>query len=101
MRIGMLSGLAIAGVLATLAGAAAQQKPSTGPAPAADTSRAPEPGANSFVESQARDLLTSHGYTDVSPLVNDRQGIWRGTAKKGADRVTVSVDYKGHVTTHP
>jgi hypothetical protein len=99
MRIGMLSGLAVASLLATLAGAAAQQK---APAdPAADAGHAPEPGANSFVESQARDLLTAKGFTDVSPLVNDRQGIWRGTAKKDGSPVTVSVDYKGHVSAHP
>jgi hypothetical protein len=97
--------MAVAGVLAMLSTAVAQQKSSESP----DVSRAdgdkagkpPEPGANSFVESQARDLLTSQGYTDVSALVNDSQGIWRGTAMKGADKVQVSVDYKGHVTAKP
>lgn len=61
----------------------------------------PEPGANSFAEGQARDLLKSQGYSDVSPLVNDRQGIWRGTAMKGAAKLNVSVDYKGHVSATP
>lgn len=54
-------------------------------------------GANSFAEGQARKLLQSHGYDDVSPLVNDRSGIWRGTATKDGKPVHVSVDYKGHI----
>jgi hypothetical protein len=107
MRIAWLSGMAVAGVLATLATAAAQQNPAMltpGVGHAADSAQAqrpPEPGANSFAEGQARDLLKSQGYSDVSPLVNDRQGIWRGTAMKGAEKVHVSVDYKGHVSATP
>jgi hypothetical protein len=55
------------------------------------------PGANSFVESQARAAIVAKGYVDVSPLMNDRQGIWRGTARKGDQTFNVSVDYMGHV----
>jgi hypothetical protein len=60
-------------------------------------SAAPIPGANSFAESQAKKLIESKGYENVSPLVNDSQGIWHGTATKGQVKVEVSVDYKGHV----
>lgn len=59
------------------------------------------PGANSFSEGQARDLLTSHGYSDVSKLVNDSQGIWRGTAMNGTQHVHVSVDFKGNISAQP
>lgn len=57
-------------------------------------------GANSFAEGQARTLLQEKGYAEVSPLVNDRQGIWHGTAKKGQSKVSVSVDFQGHVAEH-
>ena len=62
-----------------------------------DNATPPAPGAISSAESQARPLIESKGYTNVSPLVNDRQGIWHGTATKGQAKVEVSVDYKGHV----
>ncbi len=58
----------------------------------------PVPGANSFSEGQARSLIESQGYSDISALTNDREGIWRGTARQGGARVHVSVDYQGHVT---
>ena len=74
----------------------ASMQQSTGAAKAA-ASAAPLPGANSFAERQARALIESKGYTDVSTLMNDSQGIWRGTATKGQTKVHVSVDFKGHV----
>jgi len=55
------------------------------------------PGANSFMESQARAAIAAKGFGDISPLVNDEQGIWRGTATRNGQTVHVSVDYKGHV----
>ena len=55
------------------------------------------PGANSFAESQAKALLEAKGYEQVSALVNDSKGIWRGTATKGNAKVEVSVDYMGHI----
>jgi hypothetical protein len=58
------------------------------------------PGANSFAEGQAKALIESKGYDNVSALVNDSQGIWHGTATKGQAKVHVSVDYKGHVNAH-
>ena len=56
-----------------------------------------KPGANSFAESQARDLLKKQGYSDVSPLVNDKDGIWHGKAVKNQTTYDVSVDYQGHI----
>ena len=105
MRLGFRSGLAVVALLATLGRADAQQNQ-------ADTTRIGQPqqhpggeppvsGANSFSEGQARRLIEAHGYNSVSALVNDRQGIWHGTASKGAARVHVFVDYKGHVSAKP
>lgn len=82
---------------------ASAQDPSTLESPAMRSNAAPAPmarGANSFLESQARDAIRKQGYDNVSALVNDSQGIWRGTATKGQNTVNVSVDYKGHVDAH-
>jgi hypothetical protein len=58
----------------------------------------PEPGANSFTESQAKSRLEGAGYSNVSALRKDEQGIWRGTAMKDGKRVNVAVDFKGNIT---
>ena len=107
MRIGSRSGLAAAGLWLTLAPALAQQNPMDNPSvvqPKSDKTEKsetpPVAGANSFSEGQARQLIESKGYANVSALMNDGQGIWRGTASKGAAKVSVSVDYKGNVTVH-
>jgi len=57
------------------------------------------PGANSFTEAQARSAIEGAGYTDVGPLTQDAQGVWKGQASKGGSKTSVSVDYKGAVTT--
>lgn len=56
------------------------------------------PGANSFTEGQAKTRLEDKGYTAVSGLKKDADGIWRGTAMMGSKSVSVSVDYKGDIT---
>jgi hypothetical protein len=56
------------------------------------------PGANSFTESQARGRLEKNGYTQVSELKKDNEGIWRGSAMKDGTTVQVSVDYKGDIS---
>jgi hypothetical protein len=56
------------------------------------------PGANSFTEGQAKSRLEKEGYTAVSGLTKDADGIWRGTAMKNAKSVSVGVDYKGNIS---
>ena len=58
---------------------------------------APLKGANSFTQGQARDRAIAAGLTQVTTLVKDDDGIWRGTARKGETRVKVAVDFKGNV----
>ncbi|MES2033093.1 MAG: hypothetical protein V4466_02860 [Pseudomonadota bacterium] len=55
------------------------------------------PGANSFTEAQAQKAITDAGYTDVGPLTQDEQGLWKGSATKDGTKTPVSVDYKGAV----
>lgn len=59
---------------------------------------APLPGANSFTEAQARERIAEKGYTEVSALVKDENGIWRGKATMAGKAVDVQVDFKGNVT---
>ena len=66
---------------------------------ATTSANAPQPakGANSFTEGQAQSRLESAGYSNVSGLKKDDDGIWRGTASKGGSSTNVWVDYKGSV----
>ena len=66
----------------------------------ADAETPPFPGANSFTESQARSRIEDRGFTNVSGLKKDDQGIWRGTAMKDGKAVAVALDYKGNVVAH-
>jgi len=64
--------------------------------------KAPEPGAplkgaNSFTEGQAKDRAIAAGFTSVSSLAKDGDGIWRGSAMKDGKSVKVAVDFKGNV----
>ena len=67
--------------------------PNTPPNPAA-----PVAGANSFTESQAKSRLETDGFSNVSGLQKDANGVWRGKANKGGRAVDVSVDFQGNVT---
>jgi hypothetical protein len=63
--------------------------------------KAPLKGANSFTEGQAKDRAVAAGFTHVSELKKDDDGIWRGTAMQDGKKVNVAVDYKGNVVGHP
>jgi putative membrane protein len=68
-----------------------------GAAPPGTSGRGPAPGANSFTEGQAKSRIESQGFTSVSALTKDDQGIWRGKATKDGKTVTVSLDFHGDV----
>ncbi|ADV14525.1 DUF4142 domain-containing protein [Mesorhizobium ciceri] len=55
------------------------------------------PGANSFTEAQAKSRIEGAGYTNVSKLTKDDQGIWRGHATKAGESLAVGLDYQGNV----
>lgn len=84
------------------AGAAVEQ---SAPANAAvkspdDTASAPlAAGHNSFTMEQARARIKKAGYTDVSTLTKDTNGLWNGEATLNGRRVPVSLDYKGDIAT--
>ena len=62
-----------------------------------DTAAAPVPGANSFTEDQAKSRIQDAGYSDVSGLAKDNEGIWRGQANKDGKSIAVALDYQGNI----
>lgn len=61
---------------------------------------APLAGANSFTEGQAKDRAMAAGFSNVSALKKDDNGIWRGTASRGNQNVSVAIDFKGNVVSN-
>ena len=58
---------------------------------------APAAGANSFTEAQAKSRMEEAGYSHISGLTKDKDGIWRAKASKGNATVDVALDYQGNV----
>jgi len=65
-------------------------------APSTDAN-APLAGANSFTEAQAKERMEKAGFTQVSNLKKDDQGIWRATGMHGGKQTNVALDYRGNV----
>jgi putative membrane protein len=84
--------------LALSSSAAIAQTPAV-KSPSAKNPAAPVPGANSFTEGQAKSKIESQGYTNVSGLKKDDNGIWTGSATKGGNKVGVRLDFQGNVST--
>ncbi len=49
----------------------------------------PVPGANSFTSGEARRRIERHGFSRVSELRKDSDGVWRGYAMKAGQRVGI------------
>lgn len=60
---------------------------------------APAAGANSFTEGQAKSRIEAAGFTSVSGLAKDKDGIWRGTASKAGTSMPVALDFQGNIVT--
>jgi len=65
--------------------------------PNANLSGAPVKGANSFTADQARSRIAAKGYSHISALYKDADGVWRGKARRHGHTVAVSVDFEGNV----
>ncbi|RAI57906.1 hypothetical protein [Roseicella frigidaeris] len=61
------------------------------------TAASPAAGANSFTEGQAKSRIEAAGFTNVSDLQKDDQGVWRGRAQRNGQQVSVGLDYQGNV----
>jgi opacity protein-like surface antigen len=95
--------LAAAIVLAAVTSAQAQTPAASGPNNNAinsadqNNSNKPVAGANSFTEGQAKSKIEEAGYTGLTELKKDDNGVWRGKATKGGSSQDVSVDFQGNV----
>jgi putative membrane protein len=89
--------LTLMAALAISTSAAVAQTPAV-KSPGANNPAAPVPGANSFTEGQAKSRIEGAGYTDVTALKKDDNGVWTGSAKKSGQMVNVKVDFQGNVT---
>lgn len=58
---------------------------------------APAAGANSFTEGQAKSRLEGAGYSNVTTLAKDKDGVWRGKGSKGGKSMDLSLDYQGNI----
>ena len=87
--------LAICVAVSSASLATAQTAPQT--PPASKDGAAPQAGANSFTEAQAKDRMEQAGFKEVMGLRKDDQGIWRASAKQGDKQVNVSLDFRGNV----
>jgi len=106
MRNSVLIGAALAFVAA---GAMAQTPPPAGNGPqnsAVNTTASParqatQPvkGHNSFTMGEARKRIEKQGFTNVTGLAKDKDGIWRGQAMQNGQQVAVALDYEGNVVT--
>jgi hypothetical protein len=92
--------LLIATMLASTTSLGAMAQTSTtapSPTPAPADANAPLPGANSFTEGQAKSRLEANGYSNVTDLKKDENGVWKGSAMNVGAKVNVSVDYRGNI----
>jgi hypothetical protein len=63
-----------------------------------NNSNAPVAGRNSFTEGQAKSKIEAAGYSNVTALKKDNDGVWRAKASKGGGSSTdVSLDFQGNV----
>ena len=58
---------------------------------------APVNGANSFTMDEARRRIEAGGFSQVTALKKEDDGIWRGQAVRGGTSVPVFCDYQGNV----
>jgi hypothetical protein len=93
------------GLLAATTASAQNPPAQSGPnnsavnSPGQNNSNAPVAGRNSFTEGQAKSKIEDAGYTNVTELKKDDNGVWRGKASKGGSATAVSVDFQGNVNT--
>lgn len=94
----------VVAIFLALSSAALAQTPPASPRPempaANNPANVPAKGANSFTQAQAKSRIEGMGFTNVTGLEKDKDGVWRGKAMKGGASHDVALDYKGNVFPH-
>src|SRR6476469_6805481 len=62
-----------------------------------NNSNSPVAGRNSFTEGQAKSRIEGAGYTNVTALQKDANGVWRAKGSKGGTISDVSLDFEGNI----
>ena len=102
----LIKAAALAGCLALGMASFAVAQPAADPsappnmaikAPGNTSSAALAKGHNSFTKGQAKSRIEKAGFTDVSMLDIDADGLWQATATMNGQSVHVALDYKGDV----
>lgn len=99
----MKSTIMIVAAMFMATGAVAQVEASRSHNPAVKDSKVhsvttPAMGHSSFTEGQAKGRIEKAGYTNVTGLKKLDSGAWQGTAMKDSKTTTVTLDYKGDIT---
>ena len=55
--------------------------------------------ATASLKDKPKSKIEDAGYTNVTELKKDDNGVWRGKASKGGSATAVSVDFQGNVNT--
>ena len=55
--------------------------------------------ATVLLKEQAKSKIEDAGYTNVTEVKKDDNGVWRGNASKSGSATAVSVDFQGNVNT--
>jgi hypothetical protein len=107
---GLMASLAVGGAYAqtaatpnaTMGGGTAAASGNSNQAVATTHENAPMPakGANSFTMGEASTRIANNGFTNVTGLAKDADGVWRGHADKNGTNAAVWLDYKGNVGTN-
>lgn len=99
--IAALSAFVAVGAMAQTATPPAQNGPQNSAINSSDSTNrhisAPVKGHNSFTKGEAKSRIERRGFSNVSDLRKDENGIWRGRATKNGHEVSVSLDYQGNV----
>ena len=98
----MRSLIVVAAIASLTAGAAFAQdaKQPTNPPTAQTQPVTPTTPIAAIAETQAKARIEAQGFTDVSELKKDAQGMWNAKALKDGKAVQLSLDARGQVTQH-
>nr|WP_294524023.1 hypothetical protein [uncultured Rhodopila sp.] len=62
-----------------------------------DNASRPAAGSNSFTAGEAKARFERQGFSNVSDLKKDDNGVWHGRAQKDGSTDHVWLDYKGNI----
>jgi hypothetical protein len=70
----------------------------TSPAPALRAPTTAQASVRAFTKDQAKSQIEAKGYSNVSGLRKDAEGIWRGNAERDGLPINVTLEVNGNVT---